>query len=251
MKRILHLAARELRLTFFSPLLLLMGAVFMIAMGGLFWLLLQQYSTEPQTERPLLILLKYAWIPTLILTPFLGAHGLGDDRTNGTLESLLATPLTGTHLIFSKFFALFSYLAALWGLLFLYLLWAQTALSDDFPNIFYLPQEFLGGLTYLLLTGAFYLALTLLIFTLFSNEWFAGTVTFLVLFLLMPGYNYASHLLPHNYRALLLLQPLDSHTLLFESVHRILDPLSISFYALGSLLFLLLASLLLRPLTLH
>ncbi|MGF1484299.1 MAG: ABC transporter permease [Opitutales bacterium] len=185
MRQFLTLVVHELRMLLIAPstyvaavlFLLLMGLVYFICMGLL---------VESDRETPTELYFKVFFLPVLFMVPLLTMKSIADEKRQGTLEALRTTPVTVTSMVLAKFFSAYFFYVALW------------ALSLGFPLIFFYglpPQPSLkllidpailgGGMTFIALSGAFYVAVGLFTSSLTRSQLVAGMLSFGLLFVLI------------------------------------------------------------------
>ena len=189
MGNIVAIAHKELKSYFASPIAYVIIGFFALVFGYFYVVSINffmQYSMQMgmpgqgqvnvnnMAIRPLL---QNAAVVALFVLPLITMRTYAEEKRTGTIELLLTSPLTDAQIILGKFFgavALFALmLAATWihiGILFVY----------GNPEWKPIVSGYLG----LLLMGASFLSIGLLISSLTRNQIVAGMVTFAVLLLL-------------------------------------------------------------------
>jgi ABC-2 type transport system permease protein len=188
----LSLIRRELSAYFLSPIAYVILAVFLLITGHLFWLtLLQLTARGPQgVYFPLQLMLSdnWFWLIFLFIPPLLTMRLFAEERSSGTLEMLLTTPLRDWQIVLSKYVACFAFYVLLWvpTLAYLPILldldWQtfQTGI-DPWPVV----SSYLG----LALAGAMFLALGLFISSLVRSQMVAALLAlFFSLLFLVAGF---------------------------------------------------------------
>lgn len=108
MGKIWAIASRELRSYFVSPLAYVIGALFVLVAGFLFSAIIA--STHEASLRPLFENLSVVF---LLITPALTGRLLAEERSRGTIELLMTTPLRDTDIVIGKYLAVCLYLVFL------------------------------------------------------------------------------------------------------------------------------------------
>jgi ABC-type transport system involved in multi-copper enzyme maturation permease subunit len=112
------LVRRELSAYFLSPIAYAVFAVFLAVTGHLFYLTLTQLTASgPRgTEDPLQFMFgdDRFWLVFLFIPPLLTMRSFAEERSTGTLETLMTAPLTDWQVVASKFVACFAFYLLLW-----------------------------------------------------------------------------------------------------------------------------------------
>jgi ABC-2 type transport system permease protein len=183
-----HMAARELRTLFLSPLAWSILAVVQFILGFLFLGQLDEYiQLQPRlavldnapgiTEIIVAPLLASAAIILLLVTPLLTMRLVSDERRSSTLPLLLSAPVSMTEIIMGKYLGVLGFLATMVALIALMPLSLLFAGSLD-PGL--LASAFLG----LALILASFAAAGLYISTLTAQPTVAAVGSFGLLFVL-------------------------------------------------------------------
>ncbi len=125
---IFHIAARELRSLFLSPLAWLVLAVVSFIMAWLFLAQLDQYmAVQAQlalmenapgvTEVVVMPVLATAAIVLMLVVPLLSMRLISEERRARTLPLLFSAPLSMTEIILGKYLGLLGFFAVMLGLL--------------------------------------------------------------------------------------------------------------------------------------
>src|SRR4051794_34180064 len=166
MRASLSLYRRELSAYFLSPIAYVVLSVFLFVTGYRFYLTLEQLTAAgPKgAEFPVQFMLgdEIFWVIFLFIPPLLTMRLFAEERSTGTLEMLMTTPLRDWQVVLSKYAACLAFYVLLWvpTLVYLPILigldWHQgTSSIDPYP----VGTAYLG----LLLAGAMFLALGLFI----------------------------------------------------------------------------------------
>src|SRR6516164_9106522 len=121
----LSLVRREFSAYFLSPIAYVVLAVFLAVTGHLFYLtLLQLTARGPQgVYYPLQLMLtdNWFWLVFLFIPPLLTMRLFAEERSSGTLEMLLTTPLRDWQVVLCKYLACLAFYVVLWLPTLLYL----------------------------------------------------------------------------------------------------------------------------------
>jgi ABC-2 type transport system permease protein len=187
-RNIMAIADKELRSYFSSPIAYIIIGFFLLPFGVFFYLYLTSFvrasMQQAQMGAPMNInqnviryVLQNASVIILFVMPMITMRTYSEEKRSGTIELLLTSPVTDVEIILGKFFgALGLYVALLavtlphMGILFLY----------GNPEWRPIVAAYLG----LLLMGATFVSLGLLISSTTNNQIVAGIVTFVVFLLL-------------------------------------------------------------------
>jgi ABC-2 type transport system permease protein len=184
MRATLSLIRREFAGYFLSPIAYVVMAVFLAVTGHLFYLtLLQLTARGPQgIYFPMQLMLAdtWFWLVFLFIPPLLTMRLFAEERSTGTLEMLLTTPLRDWQIVLSKYVACFGFYLLMWLptlaylpiLLDMELDWPVPTGIDPWP----IASSYLG----LALAGAMFLALGLFISSLVKSQMVAALVALFV-----------------------------------------------------------------------
>lgn len=183
-----HIALRELRTLFLSPLAWSMLAVVQVILAWLFLSQLDQYlQLQPQlalmatppglAEVVAAPLLGSAGIVLLLVVPLLTMRLVSEERRNRSLPLLFSAPVSMTQIILGKYFGVLAFLFIMLGMIALMPLSLLLIGSLD-------PGQFAAGLLGLALMLAAFAALGLFISTLSAQPAVAAVASFGALLLL-------------------------------------------------------------------
>jgi ABC-2 type transport system permease protein len=172
MRPIVAIARRELRAYFTSPMGWLVMGVFMAFTGYFFWIQMAIGSVADMR-----VWFGNATIMLIMLIPALTMRLVAEERQRGTIEVLMTSPVTDTQAILGKYFG---------GLLFYA---AMLLLTIEFPiTLKFLSNPDMGpiyaGYVGMLLFGATFLAVGVLISTTTRSQVVAYVVSLFVLLFL-------------------------------------------------------------------
>jgi ABC-2 type transport system permease protein len=179
---------RELFAFFVTPLAWVLITVFLALQGMNFYWIIDTFATrvEPTDQTPLqaffgnTVLL---YLVLFLLVPPMTMRLFAEERRSGTLESLMTAPVSATAVVLAKYAAVVTTYVAMWLPTLLYLVILKRSGDVDLEA---------AGAAYLgvLLVGAGYLAIGLLMSAATSSQFLALVMTALVilaLFLLGIG----------------------------------------------------------------
>ncbi len=175
MRNVWTITARELKAYFASPIAYVVSALFLVAMGYLFALILissQDASLRNAFSNMVFVL--------LLLAPALTMRLLADEQRMGTIELLLTSPIHDWQVVLGKFLGSFILFAIMFvGPTLYYVLILKVFGQPDFGPI-------LTGYIGVLLLGASFLAVGVFTSSLTQNQviaYIAGLVILLVMWL--------------------------------------------------------------------
>ncbi|MCL4487876.1 MAG: ABC transporter permease [Chloroflexi bacterium] len=175
MKNVWTITSRELQSYFVSPIAYVISALFLVAMGYLFSLILinSQDASMQSTFSNMMFLL-------LLLAPALTMKLLADEQRMGTIELLLTSPVNDWQVVLGKFLgSLILFAVMLVGPTLYYVLILKVFGSPDYGPI-------LTGYLGLLLLGGSFLAVGVFTSALTQNQviaYFAGLVILILLWI--------------------------------------------------------------------
>ena len=176
---------KEMRLYFSSPIAYAVLTIFALVSGWFFYnvfaffaLVSMQAAMNPMTARDLSVaegvlrpLFQNISVIMLLMMPILTMRLFAEEKKSGTIELLLTYPVRDGEVLFGKYLAALGIFAGMLGLTLIYpLLVAWTARLEWGP----LVTGYLG----LLLQGAAFIAIGILISSLTENQLVAAVATF-------------------------------------------------------------------------
>ena len=189
MSNVLAIAEKELRSYFASPIAYIIIGLFALVFGWFFFVSITffmqasmqmgmpgagQINVNTMAIRPLL---QNVSVVALFVLPLITMRTYAEEKRSGTIELLLTSPLTDTQIVLGKFLGA----VALFALM-LAVTWIHIGILFIYGNPEWKP--ILTGYLGLLLMGASFLSIGLLISSLTRNQIVAGMSTFAVLLLL-------------------------------------------------------------------
>ena len=189
MSNVLTIAQKELKSYFASPIAYILVGVFAIVFGYFYIVSITffmqaslqmgmpgagQVNINTMAIRPLL---QNIAVVALFLLPLITMRTYAEEKRTGTIELLLTSPLTDTQIVLGKFLGAL----ALYALM-LAVTWIHIGILFIYGNPEWKP--ILTGYLGLLLMGASFMSIGLLISSLTKNQIVAGVVTFAALLML-------------------------------------------------------------------
>lgn len=188
MRATVSLIRREIGAYFLSPIAYVVIAVFLFVTGRLFYLMLDQLTTRgPRgVEFPLQMILGngFFWVVFLFIPALLTMRLLAEERSTGTLEMLMTAPVRDWQVVLSKYAASFIFFLLMWVPTLLYLPILLRARTADGP-VDYMP--IFSCMVGVILAGAMFLALGLLISSLFRSQLVAALISLVVSLVFVAG----------------------------------------------------------------
>lgn len=187
MRHYFTILSHEIRTLLYSPSTYIAAVFFLSVMGFIFASILADYSKTPQETPPAVVFFQVFWFPVLFMVPLLTMKTIADERRQGTLETLLTTPVTTAEVVLGKFSAAYIFYLLLWGstLGFHYILhlYARDARFLD-------PGPLIGGYLFIAVSGLLFIAIGVFASSMTRSQPVAGifTVVLLILVILVPRY---------------------------------------------------------------
>lgn len=187
MRHYFTILSQEIRTLLYSPSTYIAATFFLGVMGFIFASILDFYSKSPQETPPAVMFFQFFWFPVLFMVPLLTMKTIADERRQGTLETLLTTPVSTAEVVLGKFTAAYLFYLLLWAstLGFHYLLQLHardTRFLDSGPLI--------GGYLFIAVSGLLFIAIGIFASSMTRSQPVAGifTVVLLILVILAPRY---------------------------------------------------------------
>jgi ABC-2 type transport system permease protein len=187
---ILAIAHKELKAYFASPIAYVVIGLFALMFGYFYYALLgifieqgmrmmglQGGPTQNVNEQMIRPLFLNASVLLLFLLPMITMRTYAEEKRSGTIELLLTAPLTDFQIIMGKFLGAMAVYAAMLGVTIVHL---GVLFAFGTPEWIPIATGYLG----LLLMGACFISVGLLISSFTRNQIVAGTITFAVFLLL-------------------------------------------------------------------
>jgi ABC-2 type transport system permease protein len=182
MSKLWALTMRELKAFWYSPIAYVVGAVFLVLQGWVFWLLLAVLN-DPRVD-PAWTMSQFFfggtffyWFAVLLVAPLLTMRTFSEEKRTGSIEFLLTAPVTDAQVVLSKFLGAWIAYLMLWGLTLPCFLLLRTLTPFDWGPV-------LTGYIGTGLLGAVLLALGILASSLTRNQVIAAVISFVAIILL-------------------------------------------------------------------
>ncbi len=171
---------RELFAFFVTPLAWVLICVFLLVQGMHFYLLVDHFANVAAVDSDqtpvaaffgntvLLYLVLFLLVPPMTMRLF------AEERRSGTIEALMTAPVSATAVVMAKYLAALTTYVAMWAPTVLYIVILQRSGTVDWHVV---GASYLG----VLLVGAGYLALGLLMSALTRSQFLALVLTALVI----------------------------------------------------------------------
>ena len=190
MNNILAIAHKELKAYFASPIAYVVIGLFALMFGYFYYALLglfieqgmrmmglQGGPTQNVNEQMIRPLFLNTSVLLLFLLPMITMRTYSEEKRSGTIELLLTAPLTDVQIIMGKFLGAMAVYAAMLAVTFVHI---GVLFAFGTPEWIPIATGYLG----LLLMGACFISVGLLISSFTRNQIVAGTITFAVFLLL-------------------------------------------------------------------
>jgi len=240
MRHYFTILSQEIRALLFSPITYVTAVLFLLVMGGIFTVILDQYSKEALEDAPAIIFFSSFWIPVFFMVPTLTMKSFAEERRLGTLETLLTSPVSTAEVVLGKFSAAY---------IFYLLLWASTLGFHYILHVYARDVRFLdsgpliGGYLFIAVSGLLFISVGILASALTRSYEVAAILTFTILFGLIFGLSFLGqtsalntdllHPIKATVDTLQILHHVDDFT------HGVVDTRQAFFYVTGSVLALI------------
>lgn len=187
MRNVIAIADKELRSYFASPIAYILIGFFLLPFGVFFYLYLGAFVKQSLqmaqfggamniNQQVIRYVLQNASVIILFVMPMITMRTYSEEKRSGSIELLLTSPVTDVEIILGKFFGALGLYIAMLAVTLLYM-----AILFVYGNPEWRPlvAAYLG----LLLMGAAFVSIGLLISSTTSNQIVAGVVTFVVFLL--------------------------------------------------------------------
>jgi ABC-2 type transport system permease protein len=185
MRTLLALTAREWASLWYSPVAYVVGAIFLLLQGWVFWLLIAVLN-DPRVD-PAMTMSQFFfggsffyWFSALIVAPLLTMRTFSEEKRTGSVEFLLTAPVTDMQVVLSKFLGAWFAYVAFWSLTIVYFLFLRAITPFDWGPVW---TGYLG--TWLL--GSILIAIGVLTSSLTRNQVIAAVFSFVALLLLFSA----------------------------------------------------------------
>ena len=187
MRNITAIAGKELRSYFASPIAYILIGFFLLPFGVFFYLYLQNFVKQSLqmtqfggamniNQQVVRYVLQNASVIILFIMPMITMRTYSEEKRSGTIELLLTSPITDMEIILGKFLGALGLYASILAVTLLYM-----GILFVYGNPEWRPL--VAGYLGLLLMGAAFISIGLLISSMTNNQIVAGTITFVVFLL--------------------------------------------------------------------
>ena len=187
MRNIMAIAGKELRSYFASPIAYILIGFFLLPFGVFFFLYLQNFVKQSLqmtqfggamniNQQVVRYVLQNASVIILFIMPMITMRTYSEEKRSGTIELLLTSPITDMEIILGKFLGALGLYASILAVTLLYM-----GILFVYGNPEWRPL--VAGYLGLLLMGAAFISIGLLISSMTNNQIVAGTITFVVFLL--------------------------------------------------------------------
>lgn len=181
MSRIGQICLREVRAYFLSPIAYIVMTAFLLLNGLIFYLIVNAFSRPgaPSGSVMQIFLARnvFYWFFFLLFIAAITMRLFAEERRSGTLEVLMTAPVTDAEAVLGKYLGAFIFYLALWAPTLAYVLILKRFSPIDLGPI-------VSGYLYLILVGALFLALGLLVSILTKSQIVSAIIAFVLMFFL-------------------------------------------------------------------
>jgi ABC-2 type transport system permease protein len=181
MSAMLTIARREIMSFFVSPIAYVVLTVWLLFFGITFYVLALYFTASPPGGGQNLLQMFFGgttlfYLPLLIFPPVLTMRLLAEERTAGTIETLMTAPVSDAQIVLGKFLAAMGFWVVLW-LPTLSYVWLASNTGKDVVDKGAIAATYLG----VFCIGLFYMAVGLFMSAVARSQIVAAMLTFLVL----------------------------------------------------------------------
>jgi len=178
---VLTIARREVLSFFVSPIAYVVATVWLLFFGIVFFWLALMFTQQPPSANTNLIQSFFGgtmlfYLPLLVFSPVLTMRLLAEERSQGTIETLLTAPVSETQIVLGKYLAALTFWVVLW-LPTLFYVWIAAGTGEDVLDYGTVASTYLG----VFCLGVQYMAVGLFMSAVARNQIVAAMLTFLVL----------------------------------------------------------------------
>lgn len=173
---------------FISPSTYVAGVLFLCLMGFLYWAILRSTVNAPSDILPSVQFFNVFWIPVFFVVPLLTMRSIADERSRGTLDTLMTTPVSRGAVVLSKFAGAYIFYMFLWALtlgfpLITQKLYPNAAETGALLN----AASITGSFLFLAVSGVLFIAIGILTSSFTRSQLVAGMLCFTTLFVVIVG----------------------------------------------------------------
>jgi len=182
MNNLLALTSRELKAFWYSPIAYVVGALFLLMQGWVFWLLtavLNDPRVDPSWTMSQFFFggTFFYWFSALLTASLLTMRTFSEEKRTGSIELLLTAPVTDTQVVLAKFLGAWLAYISLWTLTLVFFVVLNSFTAFDWGPVLtgYLGTWLLGGVL---------IAIGVLASSLTRNQVIAAVLSFVTVMLL-------------------------------------------------------------------
>lgn len=180
MTAVFTIAKREIFSFFVSPIAYVVLTVWLLFFGVVFYVLALVFAQQPGAQTNLLTAFfggtTLFYLPLLVFAPVMTMRLLAEERSSGTIESLLTAPVSEVSVVLGKYLAALAFWTVLWAPTLSYVALVASS-ADNAVDWGAIGSTYLG----LFLVGMFYMGVGLFMSATARNQIVAAMLTFLVL----------------------------------------------------------------------
>lgn len=188
MRHFLTLLKHELRMLIINPSTYIAGVLFLCLMGFLYWAILRGTVNAPSDILPSVQFFNIFWIPVFFVVPLLTMRSIADERSTGTLDTLMTTPVSRVAVVLSKFAAAYIFYVCLWALtlgfpLITQKLYPHAAETGALLN----TASITGSFLFLAVSGVLFISIGILASSFTRSQLVSAMLCFTTLFVVIVG----------------------------------------------------------------
>jgi ABC-2 type transport system permease protein len=181
MSTVLTIARREVLSFFVSPIAYVVATVWLLFFGIVFFWLAMFYTQQAPAGNTNLLQSFFGgtmlfYLPLLVFSPALTMRLLAEERSQGTIETLLTAPVSELQIVLGKYLAAMTFWVALW-IPTLFYVWICAGTGTDVIDAGAIAATYLG----VFCLGVQYMAVGLFMSAIARSQIVAAMLTFLVL----------------------------------------------------------------------
>lgn len=180
MSAILTIARREVLSFFVSPIAYVVATVWLLMLGIAFCWFAMMTTQQPPGGNSNIVQMFFGgsflfYLPVLVFTPMLTMRLLAEERTQGTIETLLTAPVSEVQVVLGKYLAALLFWITLWVPTLFYV-WIAARTGEDVLDMGAVASSYLG----VFCMGVHYMAVGLFMSAISRSQIVAALLTFLV-----------------------------------------------------------------------
>lgn len=244
MRHFFILLRHELRNLSMAPATYVAAFLFLLVMGFIFQGVVESFNRTAQESLPLELFFQLFWLPVFFIVPLLTMKSFAEEKRQGTLETLLTTPVSTAEVVAAKFAASYFLYVCLWTVTIGFTLMLYYFARE--PRLL-APGPLFGGYFFIFLSGSLFIAIGIFASSLTRNQLVAGILSFSLLFGIIVGSRYLIDLSTAGMQYLPISKTGLDYLQVFQHAEDfsrgIVDTRPIFLYVSGSALFLVLSIL--------